>query len=244
MGLFHLAVTLTFVLAFRDRQVRGRDVPAPAGADWRAQLGGLRLVLKDRQAWLISWSAFIRYGILAAVQGLWAGPYLMDVMGYSPVTAGNLLFLLTLGVVIGNPVSGFLSDRVFKKRKGIMVTALAGLSLTLAGLAFVPVGAPLWILAVLFASFGVFASTSSIPYAHLKELTHPERSATAMTVLNFFAIVGAGVFMQGLGALIAFLHPGVSLSIDAFRDAFLVCAFCLGTAAVVYVFTKESHAKS
>ncbi len=126
VGLFHLAVTLTFVFAFRDRRGSGRDVPAPAGADWRDQLGGLRLILRDRQAWLISWSAFIRYGILAAVQGLWAGPYLMDVMGYSPVTAGNLLFLLTLGVVIGNPVSGFLSDRVFKERKGIMVTRPGG----------------------------------------------------------------------------------------------------------------------
>ena len=150
VGLFHLAVTLTFVFAFRDRQGHDREAPTPAGAEWKGQLGGLRLSLQDRQVWLISWSAFIRYGILAAVQGLWAGPYLMDVMGYSPVTAGNLLFLLTLGVVIGNPVSGFLSDRIFKARKGIMVFALAGLSLTLAGLAFVPVGAPLWLLVAFF----------------------------------------------------------------------------------------------
>ena len=240
VGLFHLAVTLTFVLAFRDRRGSGRDVPAPAGADWRDQLGGLRLILRDRQAWLISWSAFIRYGILAAIQGLWAGPYLMDVMGYSPVTAGNLLFLLTLGVVIGNPVSGFLSDRVFKKRKGIMVTALAGLSLTLAGLAFVPVGAPLWILVALFSAFGIFAGTGSIPYAHLKELTPPDRSATALTVLNFFAIVGAGVFMQGLGLLMKALYPVSMVSHEAFIAMFLVCAAVMAVGGVLYAFTRES----
>jgi MFS family permease len=240
VGLFHLAVTLTFVLAFRGGQVRDRDVPEPSGADWRDQLGGLRLILRDRQAWLISWSAFIRYGILAAVQGLWAGPYLMDVMGYSPVTAGNLLFLLTLGVVIGNPVSGFLSDRVFKKRKGIMVTALAGLSLTLAGLAFVPVGAPLWLLVAFFSAFGIFAGTGSIPYAHLKELTPPERSATALTVLNFFAIVGAGVFMQGLGLLMKALYPASMVSHEAFVAMFLVCSGAMLAGAVLYAFTKES----
>jgi MFS family permease len=240
VGLFHLAVTLTFVLAFRGEQVRDRNVPAPAGADWKAQLGGLRLILRDRQAWLISWSAFIRYGILAAVQGLWAGPYLMDVMGYSPVTAGNLLFLLTLGVVIGNPVSGFLSDRVLKKRKGNMVTALAGLSLTLAGLAFVPVGAPLWILVAFFSAFGIFAGTGSIPYAHLKELTPPERSATALTVLNFFAIVGAGVFMQGLGLLMKALYPASMVSHKAFVAMFLVCAAVMVVGAGLYAFTRES----
>ncbi|MCE5263754.1 MAG: MFS transporter, partial [Deltaproteobacteria bacterium] len=143
--------------------------------------------------------------------------------------------------VIGNPVSGFLSDRVFRKRKGIMVMALAGLSLTLAGLAFVPVGAPLWLLVVLFAAFGVFASTSSIPYAHLKELTPPERSATALTVLNFFAIVGAGVFMQGLGLLMKALYPTSMVSHEAFRVMFLVCAGAMLAGVVLYAFTRESH---
>ena len=244
VGLFHLAVTLVFVFAFRDRRGRGRDVPVATGAGWRDQLGGLRLVLRDRQVWLISWSAFIRYGILAAVQGLWAGPYLMDVMGYSPVTAGNLLFLLTLGVVIGNPVSGFLSDRVFKTRKGIMVFALAGLSLTLAGLALVPVGAPLWLLVAFFAAFGIFAGTGSIPYAHLKELTPPDRSATALTVLNFFAIVGAGVFMQGLGLLAKSLFPASMLSREAFAAMFLVCAAAMAAGAILYAFTRESAGRA
>ncbi|MGE5790598.1 MAG: MFS transporter [Syntrophaceae bacterium] len=240
VGFFHLAVTLTFIFAFRDGRAGSRDEPAANGADWRKQLRGLRLALGDRQVWLISWSAFIRYGILAAVQGLWAGPYLMDVMGYSPVTAGNLLFLLTLGVVIGNPVSGFLSDRVFRKRKGIMVTALAGLSFTLAGLAFVPVGAPLWILVALFSAFGIFAGTGSIPYAHLKELTPPDRSATALTVLNFFAIVGAGVFTQGLGFLIKALYPDSMLSHQAFVTMFFVCASAMAASGFLYVLTRES----
>ncbi len=240
VGLFHLAVTLTFVFAFRDRRGGSRDVPAATGADWRKQLQGLRLALGDRQVWLISWSAFIRYGILAAVQGLWAGPYLMDVMGFSPVAAGNLLFLLTLGVVIGNPVSGFLSDRILRKRKGIMVVALAGLSLTLAGLAFVPVDAPLWLLGAFFSAFGIFAGTGSIPYAHLKELTPPDRSATALTVLNFFAIVGAGVFMQGLGLLMKALYPASMLSHEAFVAMFLVCAGAMLVGAVLYAFTRES----
>ena len=222
VGLFHLAVTMSFVLAFRDA------------------LGGLRMVLKDGQVWLISLAAFIRYGVLAAVQGLWAGPYLMDVMGYSPVTAGNLLFLLTLGVIIGNPASGFLSDHVFRRRKGIMIVALAGYALTLAALAHVPIGAPLWLVALFFAAFGIFAGTGSLPYAHLKELTPPERAATALTVLNFSAVVGAGVFMQGLGLLIKALFPASTVSHESFRVMFLVCTGAMLAGVVLYAFTRES----
>ena len=240
VGLFHLAVTLTFVSTFREGRAGSRDEPAANGADWRKQLRGLRLALGDRQVWLISWSAFIRYGILAAVQGLWAGPYLMDVMGFSPVAAGNLLFLLTLGVVVGNPVSGFLSDRVFRKRKGIMIAALSGLSLTLFALALVPVGTSLWLVAVLFSAFGILAGTGSIPYAHLKELTPPERSATALTVLNFFAIVGAGVFTQGLGHLMKVCYPASMLGHDAFVTMFLVCASVMAAGGILYALTRES----
>jgi MFS family permease len=244
VGLFHLVMTLAFVFAFRDDGSRRQDVPTANVAGWRRQMQGLLLVLRDRQVWLISWSAFIRYGILAAVQGLWAGPYLMDVMGLPPVTAGNLLFLLTLGVVVGNPVSGFLSDRVFRKRKGIMIVALAGLSLTLFALSLVPVGAPLWLLAALFAAFGVLAGTGSLPYAHLKELTPPDRAATTLTVLNFFAIVGAGVFMQGLGSLMKALYPLSMLSHRAFAAMFHVCALAMAVGAVLYALTRESGSVS
>ncbi len=240
VGLFHLALVLAFFFSWRGERGEGRQTLQDSGAVPEGMLRGLLLALRDRQVRLISASAFIRYGVLAAVQGLWGGPYLMDVMGCSPVTAGNLLFLLTLGVIVGNPATGFLSDRVFKKRKGIVVVALGGYSLTLAAMAFAPVGAPPWVLACLFSLFGLFAGTGSLPYAHLKELTPPQRSATALTVLNFAAILGAGVFMQGLGLLIEALHPQSALSIEGFRVAFSACAACMGVAALLYASTRES----
>ena len=45
-------------------------------------------------------------------------------------------------------------------------------------------------------------------------------------------------------ALMAFIHPEASPVIEAFRDAFLVCAFCLGVAAFLYALTRESHGTS
>jgi hypothetical protein len=91
-----------------------------------------------------------------------------------------------------------------------------------------------------FSAFGIFAGTGSIPYAHLKELTPPDRSATALTVLNFFAIVGAGVFMQGLGLLMKALYPASMLSHEAFVAMFLVCAGAMLVGAVLYALTRES----
>ncbi len=43
---------------------------------------------------------------------------------------------------------------------------------------------------------------------------------------------GVAVFLQGLGSMMQFFHPGASLGISAFTDAFLFCAFCLVVTAV------------
>ena len=238
VGIFHLMVILAFVSG--NGPGRGPEMPVPAGANWKDQFRGLHLVLRTRQVWLISSSAFLRYGILAAVQGLWAGPYLLNVMGCSPVTVGNLLLLLTLGVVIGSPLSGFLSDRVFRTRKRIVVVALTGLSLILTALALVPFGSSPWLLAVLFLLFGLLNGAGVIPFAHLKETTPSERPATALMVLSFSSGVGAGVFMQGLGLLMNALHPTRTITHESFASMFLICAVMMGIGAVLYAFTCES----
>jgi len=51
---------------------------------------------------------------------------------------------------------------------------------------------------------------------------------------------GVAVFLQGLGSMMQFFHPGASLGISAFTDAFLFCAFCLVVTAVFYCFTRET----
>ena len=63
---------------------------------------------------------------------------------------------------------------------------------------------------------------------------------TALTVLTFFAIVGAGVFMQGLGLLVKALYPGSMLSHEAFVAMFLVCAAVMALGGVLYALTRES----
>ncbi|MEW5725230.1 MAG: MFS transporter, partial [Thermodesulfobacteriota bacterium] len=62
--------------------------------------------------WAIATAAGLRYGVFAAFQTLWAGPYLMIHLGLPDLTAGNLLLLLTVGFVLGGPVGGLLAERV------------------------------------------------------------------------------------------------------------------------------------
>ncbi|MBF0529424.1 MAG: MFS transporter, partial [Deltaproteobacteria bacterium] len=87
------------------------------------------ILLTDRSYWSISLAAGLRYGAFAAVQTLWVGPFLMIHLDLEPITAGNILLMLSIGSIIGPPLGGYLSDKILKSRKkagNISMILLAG----------------------------------------------------------------------------------------------------------------------
>ncbi|MCE5263552.1 MAG: MFS transporter [Deltaproteobacteria bacterium] len=241
----NLLLTAMFFIVAKDR---------PDGADFgkipRAVSGNLQVIrsniwnlLREKDYWIISLTTFCRYGIFAAVQALWAGPYLMTVIGISQVAAGNILLLMGVGMIVGSPITGWFSDSLFRTRKGIVISGLGGMALVLAVLALLGPNTSLIVLSLLFFSFGCFTSTGQIVYAHIKERMPIESAGAAMTGVNFFTMIGVAVFLQGLGSLMQWLYPGESLGAPAFRVAFLVCGGCLLITVTLYCVTVETLGK-
>ncbi len=205
-------------------------------------LGDLRLLLKNKDYWIISYGAFVRYGVLAAFQTLWAGPFLMEGIGLSAITAGHLLFLLNVGLILCGPLWGDVSDRVFKTRKWLVCLDLGVLSLLLVFIAFAGPSTGLILLLVLFFSFGLF-QPGMLMYVQMKEIMPLRMAGTAMTGVNFFTMVGAAFFLQALGGLMQSLYPEASRSLPAFHTAFLLCAAFMASVTVVYIFTRDAGAQ-
>ena len=235
----NLILTLTLFMAVRDRpdpsHVRAaKGAPAISLSQAFSNLG---LLFKNKDYWIISIATFIRYGTFAAFQALWAGPFLIEVMGYSAMRTGNLILLMNVGLIIGGPLWGALSDRVFKARKGLIVFCLAIMGVILLVLATVSAEIDLLVLAVLFFGFGLVTSGGMLMYPHIKDLMPQEMSGAAMTGINFFNMLGPAVFLQGLGTLMQHLYPNASRGPAAFDAAFMVCMVCLAGATVLYFFT-------
>jgi sugar phosphate permease len=241
----NLVLTLLYYLVTRDRPESSvnRDVPKAASTQMREIGINLRHLFGEKDYWIISLGTFCRYGIFAAVQSLWAAPFLINVIGISVVSAGNLLLLMSMGMVIGSPVCGWLSDAVLKNRKGIIVSGLIAMGAVLALLTRLSSGTSMMLLCVLFFGFGFISSSGGIMYAHIKEKMPAELAGTAMTGINFFTMIGGAVFLQGLGNMMQFFHPRESLGDSAFTDAFLFCAISLWITAAFYLFTVETLRK-
>ncbi|HOO89789.1 MAG TPA: MFS transporter [Syntrophales bacterium] len=245
IGAINLCLVFLFYLITRDRPRESivPDVPRAASTQLREIGHSLRHLIKEKDYWIISLGTFCRYGIYAAVQSLWAGPFLIHTIGLSAVSAGNLLILMSIGIVIGSPISGWLSDTGLRNRKGVITTGLMAMGIILIGLTQLPSGAGMTVWGILFFFFGFSSSTGGIMYAHIKERMPPESAGAAMTGINFFTMIGSAVFLQGLGSMMQYLYPGDSLGNAAFIVAFLFCAVCLGITAIFYLFTVETLGK-
>jgi MFS family permease len=247
--IFVLAGAITTVLAFLVFWVLGgkerKDQKGFSSLSPEPEIGifqSLRLVLGSLAFWQLGAVAFFRYGTFIGLQGLWLGPYLIDTKGYSPVQAGNVLILLALGTILGGPIGGRFSDRTVHSKKGV---ALWGLSLY--GLSLFPLIGVLKIedsfwYGMIFFFIGFFSGFGMVIYSHAKELFPIAISGTVMTLVNFFTMAGAAIFMPTMGKIIEFF-PRINNAYPAkaYHLAFLVCFLGMAASLLFYAFPEKEH---
>lgn len=238
----NLIIVLFFYLIVRDRPPDSGPInlTAEVSVSLKETLSGIWALFSLKDYWIISFGSFCRYGIFAAVQALWAGPYLMTVIGVSPIATGNLILLMNVGLVVGSPLSGYFSDAILKSRKLPINAGLIGMGGILFVLANLKPGTSSLLLAFLFFGFGFSSSAGQIMLAHIKERMPIEKAGTALSGVNFFTMIGVAFFLQLLGSVMQYLYPQASLGADAFRDAFYLCAGFLGLTTFLYAFTVET----
>jgi len=205
-----------------------------------SSIASMKHLMLSWNYWAISLSIFLRYGSFASIQALWAGPFLMEYLKVPPIVAGNLLLMLSLGFIIGSPTGGWLSDRVLRSRKkvlilGFFIAAIATFALSLwQSKSFIP------LLGVILFIIGFSNSFGQVSYAHIIELMPDEMSGTAMTGINFFTMIGAGLFIHGLGGIMENATSSFSGFGEAYRTAFLICAGALFVSLALYITTRDT----
>lgn len=222
------------------------NVPAAQRAQPKSipALTGLKTVISNRYLWPIAIRGFTNYGVKMSFQSLWAGPFLTQIVGMTKVEAGGALMALAVGAVISPPLAGYLSDKVLKSRKKIVVIAAVCNTLMWIPLTFFPDRLSKASLVLILALMGLAGGLGTPANAIVKELFPPQLTGTANGVNNFFVMFGGGVYTMLLGLIIGhFVPSGGELTLEAFRMAFrfLFVSMLIGSTAIL--FTKETMAK-
>ena len=241
IGAVTAGLTVLFFIFVRDDPSGSSLRAAPSaegggGLNLRRNLGALFL---SRNYWLISQGTFFRYGVFVAIQGLWIGPYLLQAAGLSKVDAGNLIIMLNAGLIVGSTLGGWLSDRVLGTRKWVAVMGLTGMALTVLTLSQGWLQDSYWLLGGLLFLMGLSSAFGVVMYAHIKEVMPEDMPGMALTGINFFTMVGGGVFLHLMG-LVVDAHAGDQASGAAgFEAAFFTGFAGLALALALYLFSSD-----
>ncbi|MBU1451572.1 MAG: MFS transporter [Proteobacteria bacterium] len=240
-GAFALAAALNVLQAAACWWVI-RDTPLgvePPRAARENPLKGLGQLFRHSYYWIISLGAFFRYGCLMALQGLWAGPYLMKGLGLDQVQAGNILLFVPLGYMIGLPLWGRISDEVLASRKRVILMSLFGSALLTLSLGLMQ-GVPVWVLYALFLGLGFMSAPGQIMYPHIKELLPPHLAARALTGINLYTMLGAASLMQMAGLLVEG-DPSSLSGIEGYWPVWLFMAGGLVLSGLLYILIPDSR---
>jgi sugar phosphate permease len=204
VGALTLVLTLAVWRFVRDRpaDMGWASAESRPGAD-AASIGllqGLRKVLACGPFWPIAIWFFFDAGIFFTFGGLWGGPYLIQVYGMTKSQASQVLSLLAIGLIVGSPLQGFLSNKVFCARKPVIVlSSLIVVGLT-AALAFYTERIPIFGLYLICLGLGIFASsTVVVAFTATKELFPIQIAGTATGLVNLFPFAGGAVMQPVLG---------------------------------------------
>jgi len=199
-------------------------------------------VLTSGRFWIIAMIFFGIYGTLVTLQGLWATPFLMTVLGIERIFASKLNMLIPVGVIIGAPFFGWLTDQFSLNKENTLIAILTVYTLTWVGIIFFfsPLGTAglSMMLLVMGIATGGFISTL---WGIVQETTPSEILGLISGMLNPAPFLGVGVFQVLTGAILdRTSRVGDLYPLSGFRNAFLICLFGIVICLVLSFFLPRS----
>ena len=193
-------------------------------------------VLKNKFIWVLAVSYFFVYIIRTAIND-WIQLYLMEDKGYTLMLAGSCVFWFEIGGIFGSLAAGYLSDTVFKGRRGpVNVLFSVGIIATLFALWFVPSASLILVSTVMFFfGFLIFGPQMLIGMA-AAELADKEAAGTATGFAGLFAYTGAACAGWPVGRITQdFGWPGFFLLLS-------ICA-CVAVLLLLPLWSKRARPK-
>lgn len=249
LGVITVILALMCLLIVKDRPT---DMGFPSIQEIEAEESGNTALLENvepvpmlegmkmafgggRKFWPLAIWFFFMYGSIMVYQGLQAGPYYKNV--YAMENFSLMITLVGVGMIVGCPLSGILSDRVVKSRRKVLVIGT---------LLYTVMWAVIWLTAgefndmavqgVINFLFGFFGGWFVVAYAQIKELFPVAIVGTATAALNIFPFAG-GAVLQSLSGLV--VTTGEALA--EFETLWMFMFICMIIASIAALLSVEKE---
>lgn len=186
--------------------------------------------------WPLAVWFFFMYGSIIVYQGLWAGQFYHDILGWDKATYGLVLTFIGIGMIFGCPTAGYISDKILKSRKKVLIigTVVFTIIWAIIWLTAGQITSPEAYMAINFL-FGFFGGFFIVSFAQIKELFPITIVGTSTAALNIFPFAGAAILQQISGLML------ISRSLESYQNVWLLMLICMVIATAAAFLSKEKE---
>ncbi len=174
---------------------------APSTESLAAQLGGIKEVFTSLKFWHIAPVVTLSQAAFLSIQGLWAGPWLRDVVGLERGVAASVLFWVAAAMICGFIGLGFIAARLSERGISPALTSAVCMGLFMIVQFLVLVTPPGWYL-IVWLIFGFIGTAGIIAYAGLSQLFEVRLSGRVTTGVNMLVFVATFAVQWLIGIII------------------------------------------
>lgn len=184
----------------RDKQSELSGDRVTSRSSYRETFSSLLVIFSNKQAWIAGLIGCILYMSLSVIAELWGIPFLKEVYHQNASQAAFTNSLIFFGWLIGAPLTGWVSDRIRKRRIPLLLGCLLSTIVT-AWVIFIP-NTPLFVVQILLFLFGLFSSIEVVCFAVGRETSPQNVSGAAVSFINFLVMLSGLAFQPLVGKLL------------------------------------------
>jgi MFS family permease len=242
-GYIGMGMAVLFLVVVRDKHKAPDSLELPEKTAPQSYWRGVKMVFANKQNWLLTFYSGLAYSPIAVFAGLWGHPFVQQAYHLKPTEAATFITLAFLGLAVGGPLLGLISDRWMSKRR--VMAYGSGLALvTFLIVVYIP-HLPLSLLAVFLFLFGFGTGAFMLGFAVGRLLNPLAVAATVIALINSGdALFGA--FTEPLvGKLLDLSWSGKMVagapyfSVADYQHAMLIMPIYLFIALLLLVWIRE-----
>lgn len=206
----------------------------------------LKAIALNPQVWFIGFYSGFIYVCLPLLGAYWGVNYLQS-RGMSKSIAASITSMLWIGLAIGSPLLGKISDLIKRRKLILSACALIGIVVTIFAV-YLPINSrPIY--AALFFFIGLASSAQTISFAAIAEHVPPKLHPTAIALNNTVCVLSAAIlpsfvsYFVGRSAAAQGEIEGQFQLID-FQAGFFLMPIFYGVAALFsFFFVRETFCR-
>lgn len=248
-GSIFIALGIVMYILIRDK-IEAPDAPVKVKS---SILTDLKVVLSSPQTWLNCAFIGLMYAPTEVFGEQWGSMFRATVDGISIEKAALQISFIFLGMTIGCPLIGFVSDKIKSRTKVMRISSVMCFILIMLiiyeqavfGIQFGYVG-----MCALMFTYGIFNSAIIPSYAVATEIHTRSVSGVALGITNMATVIGGAVFIPIIGhvldtlaggrTIIAHDHASAYGALD-FEKAFIILPICFVLCFILTFLIKDTR---